>query len=105
MAEFKYSDPKQEPEVTPMKAANKDKKLTPEDVDMEVNKHKGQIALRKLYHESPRPIMVLYTAKTCGPCRSLKPIVNAVADEFGEKVSPENKYSSSFACLLKELIV
>lgn len=38
-----------------------------------------QYALRKLYHESPRVISVLYTAPTCGPCRTLKPILNKVS--------------------------
>jgi thiol-disulfide isomerase/thioredoxin len=61
-------------------------KTTPDDVDLNANKHTGQIALRKLYHESPRPIVVLYTAKTCGPCRTLKPILNAVAEEYGNQV-------------------
>lgn len=80
---------KQDPEVTPLTSAKKDKKVQVEDIDIEANKHVGQIALRKLYHESPRPIVVLYTAKSCGPCRTLKPIVNAVADEFGEKVKSQ----------------
>lgn len=38
-----------------------------------------QYALRKLYHESPRLICVLYTAPTCGPCRTLKPILSTVS--------------------------
>ncbi|RXH81074.1 hypothetical protein DVH24_004988 [Malus domestica] len=38
-----------------------------------------QYALRKLYHESPRLICVLYTAPTCGPCRTLKPILGTVS--------------------------
>eukprot|EP00955_Chlamydomonas_euryale_P112986 366182-Chlamydomonas_euryale.AAC.7 len=33
------------------------------------DKHKGQFALRKLYHSSDRPIVVLYTSPSCGPCR------------------------------------
>ncbi|KAK8964522.1 Thioredoxin reductase NTRC [Platanthera guangdongensis] len=51
-----------------------------------LTKHKGQYALRKLYHESPRLICVLYTAPTCGPCRTLKPILNKVIDEFNTHV-------------------
>ncbi|XP_057819209.1 thioredoxin reductase NTRC isoform X2 [Cryptomeria japonica] len=54
--------------------------------DITSTKHKGQYALRKLYHESPRLICVLYTAPTCGPCRSLKPIINKVIDEFDKDV-------------------
>ncbi|KAB1222275.1 NADPH-dependent thioredoxin reductase 3 [Morella rubra] len=45
-----------------------------------------QYALRKLYHESPRLICVLYTSPTCGPCRTLKPILSKVIDEFDQNV-------------------
>ncbi|KAG9457394.1 hypothetical protein H6P81_001902 [Aristolochia fimbriata] len=54
--------------------------------DITLTKHKGQYALRKLYHESPRLICVLYTSPTCGPCRTLKPILSKVIDEFDENV-------------------
>ncbi|KAI9080770.1 hypothetical protein K1719_037283 [Acacia pycnantha] len=66
------------------------KELTDRDVqegfDITLTKHKGQYALRKLYHESPRLICVLYTSPTCGPCRTLKPILSKVIDEFDQKV-------------------
>ncbi|KAL6141396.1 hypothetical protein ACLB2K_059684 [Fragaria x ananassa] len=68
------------------------KELTDRDVqehfDITITKHKGQAcyALRKLYHESPRLICVLYTAPTCGPCRTLKPILSKVIDEFDRNV-------------------
>lgn len=66
------------------------KDLTDRDVqegfDITRIKHKGQYALRKLYHESPRLICVLYTSPTCGPCRTLKPILGKVIDEFDENV-------------------
>ncbi|XP_019166013.1 PREDICTED: thioredoxin reductase NTRC [Ipomoea nil] len=66
------------------------KELTDRDVqegfDITLTKHKGQYALRKLYHESPRIVCVLYTAPTCGPCRTLKPILSKVIDEFDESV-------------------
>ncbi|KAG0622005.1 hypothetical protein M758_3G065100 [Ceratodon purpureus] len=68
----------------------KKKELTKEDIDQKfdisMTKHKGQYALRKLYHESPRVIGVLYTSPTCGPCRSLKPILNKVIDEYSNDV-------------------
>ncbi|XP_022924901.1 NADPH-dependent thioredoxin reductase 3-like [Cucurbita moschata] len=57
-----------------------------EGFDIALTKHKGQYALRKLYHESPRLICVLYTAPTCGPCRTLKPLLSKVIDEFDESV-------------------
>lgn len=66
------------------------KDLTDRDVqegfDITLPKHKGQYALRKLYHESPRLLCVLYTSPTCGPCRTLKPIITKVVDEFEHDV-------------------
>lgn len=108
---------------------------TEETFDPAADKHKGQFALRKLYHSSERPLIVLYTggrggrsgaggmgatlcqagqqgravgacrggrpwealppsaaallvaaAPTCGPCRTLKPILGKVVDEFAGKV-------------------
>ena len=56
------------------------------DVDVTADLHTGQTALRKLYHESPRPILVLYTARTCGPCRTLKPVLRGVAGEYAGRV-------------------
>uniref|UniRef100_A0A3Q7G214 Thioredoxin domain-containing protein n=1 Tax=Solanum lycopersicum TaxID=4081 RepID=A0A3Q7G214_SOLLC len=47
-----------------------------ESFDITYVKHKGQYALRKLYHESPRLLCVLYTSPSCGPCRTLKPILS-----------------------------
>lgn len=66
------------------------KELTDRDVqagfDITLTKHKGQYALRKLYHDSPRLICVLYTSPTCGPCRTLKPILSKVIDEYDQSV-------------------
>ena len=58
----------------------------PSDVDISQTRHKGQLALRKLYHESDRLIAVLYTSPTCGPCKTLKPIFSKVVDEYPEKI-------------------
>ena len=62
---------------TKTNAANEDcgadsEAIVPEDedtFDINVTKHKGQFALRKLYHESDRVILVMYSAPACGPCR------------------------------------
>ncbi|XP_051138547.1 thioredoxin reductase NTRC-like [Andrographis paniculata] len=66
------------------------KELTERDVeegfDITMTKHRGQYALRKLYHESPRLLCVLYTSPTCGPCRTLKPILSKVIDEYNQNV-------------------
>ena len=57
-------------------------------MDLAADRHRGQFALRKLYHESERLVVVLYTSPSCGPCRTLKPIFSKVADEFTGKVRP-----------------
>jgi thioredoxin reductase (NADPH) len=44
---------------------------------------KGSYALRKLYHDSNRPLLVVYTSPTCGPCHVLKPQLKRVLDELG----------------------
>merc|ERR1712070_1033267 len=36
--------------------------------------------------EANKPIMVLFTSKTCGPCRILKPILSKVVKEYGDRV-------------------
>jgi len=44
---------------------------------------KGSFALRKLYHDSTKPLVVVYTSPTCGPCHVLKPQPKRVLDELG----------------------
>lgn len=44
--------------------------------------HVGQFALRKLYHESTRPIIVKYVSPTCGPCKQLKPLLHSVIRNY-----------------------
>jgi len=44
---------------------------------------KGSYALRKLYHDSTKPLLVVYTSPTCGPCHVLKPQLKRVLDELG----------------------
>jgi thioredoxin reductase (NADPH) len=56
------------------------------EVDRQAVRHQGGYALRKLYHESDRVIVVKYAAPTCGPCHTLKPILSKVIDEFGDRV-------------------
>lgn len=48
--------------------------------------HKGEFALRKLYHESKRPVIVKYVSPTCGPCKQLKPMLHAVVRSLEGKV-------------------
>jgi thioredoxin reductase (NADPH) len=44
---------------------------------------KGGYALRKLYHDSSKPLLVVYTSPTCGPCHVLKPQLKRVLEELG----------------------
>ena len=45
-----------------------------------------QYALRKLYHESDRALVVLYSGPNCGPCKRLKPMLDKVLDEYDDEV-------------------
>ena len=56
------------------------------EFDIARTRHEGGYALRKLYHESDRLIVVKYASPTCGPCHTLKPILSKVVDEFPEQV-------------------
>ncbi|MDS1347397.1 thioredoxin-disulfide reductase [Planktothrix agardhii] len=59
---------------------------TSENFDIQNTRHIGGYALRKLYHDSDRLIMVKYSSPTCGPCHSLKPILDKVVAEFEGKI-------------------
>ncbi|WP_027255063.1 thioredoxin-disulfide reductase [Planktothrix agardhii] len=59
---------------------------TSENFDIQNTRHTGGYALRKLYHDSDRLIMVKYSSPTCGPCHALKPILDKVVAEFEGKI-------------------
>jgi thioredoxin reductase (NADPH) len=60
---------------------------TPEEVfNLNNTRHEGGYALRKLFHESDRLLVVKYVSPNCGPCHTLKPILNKVVDEFDGKI-------------------
>ncbi len=51
---------------------------------------KGSYALRKLYHESKKPLFVIYTSSSCGPCHILKPQLQRVLkDSKGKAIGVE----------------
>jgi thioredoxin reductase (NADPH) len=85
-------DARAEIEAAKKKEAEAPKKKTHEpaidadNFDIDRQKHQGQYALRKLYHESPRPLVVMYTSPTCGPCKRLKPMLNTVLDEYEKSI-------------------
>jgi thioredoxin reductase (NADPH) len=59
---------------------------TEETFDINSTRFVGGFALRKLFHESDRLILVKYVSPSCGPCRTLKPILNKVVDEYDGKI-------------------
>jgi thioredoxin reductase (NADPH) len=59
---------------------------TSENFDITDTRHEGGYALRKLFHDSDRLIVVKYASGSCGPCHSLKPILSKVVDEFEGKI-------------------
>ncbi len=71
-------------ELQPQPAANKTP--TDDEFDLNATRHEGSYSLRKLFHESDRLIVVKYVAPGCGPCHTLKPILNKVVDEFDGKI-------------------
>jgi thioredoxin reductase (NADPH) len=75
-------------EAVPEAELTKEKTTEKPEETFSINntRHEGGYALRKLFHESDRLIMVKYVSPTCGPCRSLKPILNKVLDEFEGKI-------------------
>lgn len=84
--QVKTEEPTAEAAKETPKQKNDDKMSMEEEFNIYADKHRGQYALRKLYHESDRLLTVLYTSPTCGPCRSLKPILNKVVDEYSGKI-------------------
>lgn len=75
-----------EVEKSDEKPADEKPAETEETFDLAATRHEGGWALRKLYHDSDRLIMVKYSSPTCGPCHTLKPILNKVVDEFEGKI-------------------
>ncbi len=59
---------------------------TEETFDVNQTRHWGGYALRKLFHESDRLLIVKYVSPTCGPCKMLKPILDKVVDEYDGKI-------------------
>ncbi len=59
---------------------------TEDEFDPNETRHAGSFALRKLFHESDRLLVVKYVSPNCGPCHTLKPILNKVVDEFNGKI-------------------
>ena len=54
--------------------------------DLNGTSHYGGYALRRLFHESDRLLVVKYVSPTCGPCKILKPILDKVVTEYEGKI-------------------
>jgi len=83
--EFKQAEPSETATEAP-REAEREAADTEETYDRDRTRHRGSYALRKLYHESDRLILVKYVSPTCGPCQVLKPILDKVIDEFEGKI-------------------
>ena len=83
-----YHQQQQSSETPPKAELTEEKTITTpkEEFNLNNTRYEGGYALRKLFHESDRLIMVKYVSPTCGPCRSLKPILNRVVEEFEGKI-------------------
>jgi thioredoxin reductase (NADPH) len=66
---------------TPVRTATSDA----ENFSAEALWQKGAYALRRLYHESSKPLLVVYTSPTCGPCHVLKPQLKRVLADLEGK--------------------
>ncbi len=74
-------------DLEPSKAETSKKLETSNEENFDPSKiwQKGSYALRKLYHESQKPLFVIYTSTSCGPCHILKPQLNRVLKESNGK--------------------
>jgi len=59
---------------------------TPETFDINQTRHYGGYALRRLFHESDRVVVVKYVSPNCGLCATLKPILDGVIEEYEDQV-------------------
>ena len=54
--------------------------------DFAATHHSGEFALRRLYHESDRLLIVKYSSPHCGPCHTLKPMLDDVVSDYAGRV-------------------
>ena len=74
-----------EPEVESA-PATKPEVVNEADFELSATSHVGGYALRRLFHESDRLLMVKYVSPTCGPCKILSPILNKVVQEYQDQI-------------------
>jgi len=71
-----------EPEKTSSSSSFNEDETNADTFDLNSKWQKGSYALRKLYHESKKPILVIFSSPSCGPCHVLKPQLKRVIEEF-----------------------
>jgi thioredoxin reductase (NADPH) len=76
----------QQPETPDNELEPQPEEKKPVEFDINSTRHEGGFALRKLFHESDRLLLVKYVAPGCGPCHTLKPILNKLVDEFDGRI-------------------
>ncbi len=84
--EFHQQQETPDNELEPQPAEKKTDEQLDAEFDLNATRHQGGYALRKLFHDSDRPLVVKYVSPGCGPCHTLKPILNKVVDEFDGKI-------------------
>ena len=67
-------------------STNIEEETNEETFDFHSQWQKGSYALRKLYHESSKPILVIFSSPSCGPCHVLKPQLKRVINELNGEV-------------------
>ncbi len=77
---------KTEPEKTTSSSSFNEDETNEDTFDLNSLWQKGSYALRKLYHESNKPILVIFSSPSCGPCHVLKPQLKRVISEFNGAV-------------------
>lgn len=84
--EFHHQPETADNELAAQPAAQPAAQKTETEFNLQATRHEGGYALRKLFHESDRLLLVKYVSPGCGPCHTLKPILNKVVDEFDGKI-------------------
>ena len=75
-----------EPKKSESSINNVNEDTNEETFDFNSEWQKGSYALRKLYHESAKPILVIFSSPSCGPCHVLKPQLKRVISELNGQV-------------------
>jgi thioredoxin reductase (NADPH) len=83
LLEYHQDEASDRPEPKATTTATADTEAT---FDLNATRHVGGYALRRLFHESDRLIVVKYVSPNCGPCAILKPILDQVVNEYDGKI-------------------